>query len=110
VGIDLEIYKKQLALQSATAQRLYSCTTDYCHCCIPVPQIIATAEPSSRVKGELLKDSDWSDDLAFEIGVTLARLHNNRTDGYGDVTKPKTLVREPNLYTFNRKFLDSFFC
>lgn len=55
------------------------------------------------VNGELLKDEDWSNDLAFEIGIALAHLHNNRTDGYGDLTKPKTLVREPNLY-FNDKF------
>lgn len=80
--------------------------------CIPVPQIIATVEPSSShfgailmeyVKGELLKDEDWSNDLAFEIGTALAHLHNNQTEGYGDLTKPKTLVREPNLY-FNEKF------
>ncbi|MBS0272637.1 MAG: aminoglycoside phosphotransferase family protein [Proteobacteria bacterium] len=35
--------------------------------------------------------------------MALAHLHNNQTDGYGDLTKPKTLVREPNLY-FNEKF------
>lgn len=146
MGIDLEVYKRQLALQSATFTHInhtdtiiaevYKVTTpdkksfilkicsrieDYFRevyflrqlkSSIPLPQIIATAEPSSNwfgailmeyVKGELLKDSDWSDDLAFEIGVTLARLHNNRTDGYGDLTKSKSLVREPSIY-FNDKF------
>jgi len=80
--------------------------------CIPVPQIIATVEPSNShfgailmeyLKGELLEEADWSNDLAFEVGVVLARLHNNRADGFGDLTKPDTLVREPNLY-FNEKF------
>lgn len=80
--------------------------------CIPVPQIVATAEPSNchfgailmeYVKGELLKDEDWSNALAFEIGIALARLHNNRADGYGDLTKPETLVREASQY-FNEKF------
>lgn len=79
---------------------------------IPIPQIISTVEPSSNyfgsilmeyMKGELLKDEDWSYELAFNIGVILAKLHNNRTNKYGDLTKPKTLVREANLY-FNEKF------
>lgn len=146
MGIDLEIYKKQLALQSATFTHINHTNTiiaevykvvttdkkpsilkicprsdDYFRevyflrqlkGCIPVPQIIATLEPSSNhfgailmeyVEGELLKNEDWSNDLAFEIGINLARLHNNRTDGYGDITKPKTLAREANLY-FNQKF------
>ena len=146
VGIDLEVYKKQFALQSAKFTHIdhtdtiiaevYKVVTpdkkpfilkicpridDYFRealflrqlkGCIPVPQIIATVEPSSShfgailmeyVNGELLKDEDWSNDLAFEIGIALAHLHNNRTDGYGDLTKPKTLFREASLY-FNEKF------
>jgi len=144
--INLEVYKKQLALQSATFTHInhtdaiiaevYKVITsdkqpfilkicpridDYnreafflrqLKGCIPVPQIIATVGPSSShfgailmeyLKGELLKNEDWSNDLAFEIGSALACLHNNRTDGYGDLTKPKTLVRESSLY-FNAKF------
>lgn len=146
MGIDLEFYQKQLALQSATFTHIdhtdtiiaevYKVVTpgkksfilkicpridDYYRealflrqlkDCIPVPQVIATVEPSSShfgailmeyVKGELLKDEDWSNEIAFEIGIALAHLHNNRTDGYGDLTKPTTLVREPNQY-FNEKF------
>ncbi len=144
--MDLEVYKKQLALEAATFTHINHADTiiaevykvvmpdkkpfilkicpridDYhrevlflrqLKGCIPVPEIIATIEPSSSyfgailmeyVKGELLKDENWSNDLAFEIGVALAHLHNNQTDGYGDLTKPKALVREPNLY-FNEKF------
>jgi aminoglycoside phosphotransferase (APT) family kinase protein len=144
--IDLEVYKKQLALHSATFTHInhtdtiiaevYKVVTpdkkpfilkicpridDYSReafflpqlkGCILVPQIIAAVEPSSShfgailmeyMKGELLKDEDWSNDLAFEIGIALARLHNNRADKYGDLTKPETLVREANLY-FNEKF------
>jgi len=143
---DLNVYKKQFDLQSATfthinhtdtiiAEVYKVITTDkkpfilkvcprsddyfrevyFLHQlkdCIPVPQIIATLAPSSDhfgailmeyMEGELLKNEDWSNDLAFEIGVALAHLHNNRTDEYGDLTKPKTLVREPSLY-FNEKF------
>lgn len=146
MGIDLEVYKKKFALQSATFTHInhtdtiiaevykvvtpdkqsfilkicpriddYHREAPFLHKlkdCIPVPQIIATIEPSSShfgailmeyVKGELLKEEDWSNDLAFEIGVALAHLHNNRTDGYGDLTKPETLVRETSLY-FNEKF------
>ena len=146
VGIDLESYKSQLALHSATFTRInhpdtiiaevYKVVTpdkkpfilkicpridDYFReafflrqlkGCMPVPQIIATVEPTNShfgsilmeyMKGELLKDEDWSNDLAFEIGIALAHLHNNRTDGYGDLTKPKTLFREASLY-FNEKF------
>ncbi|MCF7852429.1 MAG: phosphotransferase, partial [Simkaniaceae bacterium] len=82
--------------------------------CIPVPRMIASVEPSSShfgailmeyLEGELLKEEDWTDDLAFEMGVALARLHNNRIDGYGDLTKPKTLTRDAILY-FNKKFLE----
>lgn len=141
MGIDLEVYKKQFALQSATFTHInhtdtimaevYKVVTpdkkpfilkicprtdDYFRetlflrqlkGCISVPQIMATTEPSSShfgailmeyMKGELLKDEDWSNDLAFEIGIALAHLHNNQTDGYGDLTKPKTLVREATLY------------
>lgn len=146
VGIDLEVYKKQLTLQSATLTHIdhtdtiiaevYKVVTpdkkpfilkicpridDYHREAlflsllkgrIPVPQIIAAVEPSSShfgailmeyLNGELLKDEDWSNDLVFEIGRALARLHNYRADGYGDLTKPETLVREPSLY-FNAKF------
>lgn len=82
--------------------------------CIPIPQIIDTIEPSNShfgallmeyMEGRLLKDEDWSDELAFNIGVVLARLHNNRTDGYGDLIALKSLVHEPRLY-FNDKFLE----
>jgi aminoglycoside phosphotransferase (APT) family kinase protein len=150
VKIDVEVYKKQLALQAATFTHINHADTiiaevykvvtpdkksfilkicpridDYFRetlflrqlkSCIPVPQIIATVEPSSShfgailmkyVNGELLKDEDWSNDLSFEIGIALARLHNNRADGYGDLTKPETLVQEPSLY-FNEKFEEEF--
>lgn len=146
MGIDLDVYKKQFALQSATFTHIdhadtiiaevYKVVTSekrhfilkicphadeyfrekfFLHqlkSCIPVPKIIAILEPSSShlgailmeyVNGNLLKDEYWSNDLAFEIGVALAHLHNNRTGGYGDLTKPETLVREAKLY-FNEKF------
>ncbi len=144
--INLELYKNQLSLQSATCTQIHHADAiiaevykvltldgqlfilkicphldDYFRevyflrqlkGSIPIPQIIATVEPSSNhcgailmeyVKGELLKKEDWSTELAFEIGLTLACLHNKRTDGFGDLTKPNTLHREAHLY-FNKKF------
>ena len=80
--------------------------------CIPVPQIIAVYEPShdhfgailmEYLEGELLKNNEWPHYLAFEIGIALAHLHNNRTEAYGDLSKPQTLIQKPNLY-FNEKF------
>jgi aminoglycoside phosphotransferase (APT) family kinase protein len=142
--IDLEVYKNQFALRSATFTHInhtdtiiaevYKVTTpdkksfilkicpridDYFRevyflrrlaTSLPVPKVIATMEPSNShfgailmeyVEGDLLKEKDWSNDLAFEIGETLAHLHNHRTEGFGDITK--SLVRGPNPY-FNDKF------
>ncbi len=77
-----------------------------------MPQVIAAFEPSydhfgailmEYLEGELLKTEDWSHDLAFEIGIVLARLHSNQTETYGEVSKHQTLIQKPNLY-FNEKF------
>lgn len=144
--IDLEIYQKHFALESAKFVRIdhvdtiiavvYKVVTsdkksfilkicprkeDYfreayflrqLNGCIPVPQIISVLEPSydhfgailmEYLEGELLETDDWSPDFAFEIGIALAHLHSNRTEAYGDVSKPQTLIQNPNLY-FNEKF------
>lgn len=80
--------------------------------CLPIPKIIQTVEPSKEVHGAILmeyieghltQDSDWTDELAHQIGSALAHLHNNRTKGYGDLTKPQTLIENPELY-FKDKF------
>lgn len=139
--IDLEVYQKYFALESAKFVRIdhadtiiavvYKVVTSdkksfilkicprkeayflrQLNRCIPVPQVIAAFEPSyghfgailmEYLERELLKNDDWSRDLAFEIGIALAHLHNNRTEAYGDASKPQTLVQNPNLY-FNEKF------
>ena len=80
--------------------------------CLPIPQITQTVDPSKEVcgailmeyiEGHLTQDTDWSVALAHQIGSTLAHLHNNRTKGYGDLTKPETLAQNPELY-FKDKF------
>jgi len=118
--IDLEVYQKHFALESAKFVRIDHADTiiavvykvitseknriilkicpgdeDYfrevyflrqLNRCIPVPQVIAVLEPSydhfgailmEYLEGDLLKTDDWSRDLAFEIGIVLAHLHNN---------------------------------
>ena len=79
---------------------------------LPVPAVVDTIEPISKstgaillecLEGHLLQSEDWSNRLAYEVGSVLARLHLHRTDGYGDLTKPFSLVRKANSY-FEEKF------
>ena len=55
------------------------------------------------IEGHLIQDSDWTNKLAIQIGSALACLHNNETWAYGDLTKPESLVENPELY-FKDKF------
>lgn len=80
--------------------------------CIRVPKMIGAIEPASNrfgailmehLEGHLLQASDLSHDLAFEIGIALARIHNNQTTGYGDLINPDTFTQDPILY-FSAKF------
>lgn len=80
--------------------------------CLPLPEIIHTVDPLKEhfgailmeyLNGQLLQDEDWSKELAFELGIALAYLHNNRTEGYGDLTKLNALFEDPESY-YNNKF------
>jgi len=80
---------------------------------VPVPRIIQLMPPEKGIdgaivmeclSGELLKTSDFTDKLAYEIGSQLARIHLNRVaGGYGDLTKPNALSHDPRIH-FTEKF------
>ncbi|NNM59952.1 MAG: phosphotransferase [Legionellales bacterium] len=83
---------------------------------LPVPRIIQLVEPEADVdgailmeclQGKLLTENDVTDTLAYEIGVLLARIHLNRTSGYGDLTKPEDLNPAPRFH-FTSKFEEGF--
>lgn len=76
---------------------------------LPVPKIIKTniktIEPNAILMeclpGHLL--TDLTDDLAYEIGATLAKIHMQRTSGYGDPMGD--LNDDPRIY-FSMKFAE----
>lgn len=79
---------------------------------VPVPRIIKTIEPGKNLMGALLMEyvpgtlltlNDFTHELAYEIGALLARIHHNRTTGYGDLTQPQTLSPDPRKH-FTLKF------
>ena len=55
------------------------------------------------VPGELLKITDLNAELAFEIGANLAKIHQEKTVGYGDLTQPDLINPYPS-YPFRLKF------
>src|SRR3990167_5118087 len=79
---------------------------------LPVPNIIQTIEPRVNIHGAILmeympgaliKAEDFTNDLAYEVGLILARIHMNRATGYGDLTQPHDLKPDPRVY-FTMKF------
>lgn len=79
---------------------------------LPVPHIIQAVPPEAGVDGAilmkylpgtLLTSTDFTEQLAYEIGSLLARIHLNCTAGYGDLTKPADLNPDPHIY-FRPKF------
>ncbi len=79
---------------------------------ISVPRIIQLVPPEKGINGailmeclsgELLKASDLTDKLAYEIASQLACIHLNRVDGYGDLTQPNELSQDPRIH-FTAKF------
>lgn len=83
---------------------------------IPVPRVIQTCEPRSEIPGALLmeclpgsvlKVADITKSLAYTMGSFLAKIHQNRTTGYGNLISPDTLIGDPTLY-FSQKFEERF--
>jgi Ser/Thr protein kinase RdoA (MazF antagonist) len=83
---------------------------------IPVPRILKVVEPKTDLHGAilmeclpgtLLKNTDLTGPLAYELGCCLARIHLNRVEGYGDLTQPQDLNPDPRVY-FTLKFEEGF--
>lgn len=79
---------------------------------LPVPRVVQVVQPEVGIfgailmeylPGELLKAIDFTDELTYEIGSLLARIHLNRVTGYGDLTQPQDLNPDPCVY-FTLKF------
>jgi Ser/Thr protein kinase RdoA (MazF antagonist) len=79
---------------------------------LPIPKIMRVVEPETGVKGAILMEylpgtllqiTEFSDAMAFEVGVLLARIHLNRVKGYGDLTQTSSLSSDPRL-NFTLKF------
>jgi Ser/Thr protein kinase RdoA (MazF antagonist) len=82
---------------------------------LPVPHIIQHIPPEANVygavlmeclPGTLLKITEFSDELAYELGALLARIHLNRVSGYGDLTQPEDLNPDPRVH-YTWKFEES---
>ncbi|HSW86601.1 MAG TPA: aminoglycoside phosphotransferase family protein [Rhabdochlamydiaceae bacterium] len=83
---------------------------------LPVPCILQVVQPEANVDGAilmeclpgtLLKITDFTDPLAYEIGSILARIHLNRVEGYGDLIQPYDLSHDPRIH-FTLKFEEGF--
>ncbi len=77
-----------------------------------VPRIIQLVQPGMDIHGAilmeylpgtLLKTTDFTDALAYEMGSLLARIHINRVTGYGDLIQPQDLNLDPRIH-FTLKF------
>lgn len=83
---------------------------------LPVACMIQEVPPETGVNGAilmeylsgtLLKKTDFTEQLAYDIGALLARIHLNRVAGFGDLTQPQDLSPDPRVY-FTCKFEEGF--
>ena len=83
---------------------------------LPVPHIVQIVEPTTSMDGAILmeclpgwplKIADLTDALACEAGSLLARIHLNRTTGYGDLSDADHLSPDARVY-FTLKFEEGF--
>lgn len=83
---------------------------------LPVPRIIQVVQPEigingailmEHLPGSLLKRTDFTDEMAYDIGSLLARIHLHRVAGYGDLIQPDSLNFDPRVY-FTLKFEEGF--
>lgn len=79
---------------------------------LPVPRIIQTVKPEKSIPGAILMEYvpgtllttiDFTEALAYEMGSLLARIHENRVEGYGDLIQPENLSSDPCVH-YNLKF------
>lgn len=80
---------------------------------LPVPRVLNAINPSEDypgailmeyLEGNLISESDWTPQLAHEVGEKLATLHAMRNDFYGDVTDLQNSTESALAY-----FQDKFF-
>lgn len=78
---------------------------------IPVPLIEKSLQPGAilmeYLPGRLLKINEFTDELSFEMGAILAKIHLNKAPSYGDLTRPQELNADPRV-NFAEKFEESF--
>ena len=83
---------------------------------LPVPRILEVVPPEMGLdgavlmeclSGSLLKTTDFTDALLYEMGSLLALIHLNRVGGYGDLIQPHDLSPDPRIY-FTLKFEEGF--
>ncbi len=82
---------------------------------MPVPKIIRLVEPKNGIHGAILMEclpgallipAHFTNSLAYEIGMQLARLHCNAANGYGDLIS-ESLNSDPRI-PFTLKFEEGF--
>jgi len=71
---------------------------------LPVPKVIQVIAAKDTLQaailleylpGAPLKVKDIDDTIAHEMGKMLARIHQNRTPGYGDLIEPNSITKDP---------------
>ncbi len=81
---------------------------------LPVPHVKKVAKPVAGragailmecLEGALLKESDWTHELSFDIGSKLALLHSKDMSAYGNCIKEDDLTPDAQEY-FADKFLE----
>lgn len=79
---------------------------------LPVAKVLGVIEPQNDVHGAILMEhfsgglldrAGITEELLYNLGVVLASIHSNRTQGYGDITQPDDLSADPLIY-FTSKF------
>lgn len=79
---------------------------------IPVPRVLQLIEGNEGVNaailmeslpGKLLKTENLTTEIAEEIGSLLATIHRESAEGYGDLTVPERLSKDPRI-PFRKKF------
>lgn len=81
---------------------------------LPVPRIMNVVPPETTIDGAILMEylpgklltaQEFTNELAYTIGQLLARIHSNRSSGYGDLLEPKSLISDPQVH-FAQKFYE----
>ena len=108
-----------LILKICTRAKDYRCELyflNYFAGTLPVPHMVRSLPPEGDIPGAILmeclpgsplKRAELSNQLAYEMGTLLARIHLDSAAGYGDLTRPHDLSPDPRVY-FTLKFEEEF--